>query len=315
MISVNHYKTTINVVTGLDRIKLRVEFFNSNEQSEMITALKSLLSDDTEKMYFQDNFNNNSLFINGYSQRNKYLSIVSSCYNKSIFINKKKNLVPIFSVTVEFAGLKSYNDKKDGLMNKYLMKVISLFNFNNINFEVIGLDLFVDMDKPFKNIFSFCNKKVGKVKYYKTLEKQYHFGTHYIEKFNNTHKNVMKRAYLYDKSLKENLLLPITRFELKIQTRFFNRNKIDNSFDQYIFYTNLLNRLIESYHILYFSNLGIKDIELNLYSLLEDSMRRRDIYKLSLNNYRIIPDISNVVDYLLNLLIYCNPYLHIKSPR
>ena len=80
------------------------------------------------------------------------------------------------------------------------MKVISLFNFSNINFEVIGLDLFVDMDKPFKNIFSFCNKKVGKVKYYKTLEKQYHFGTHYIEKFNNTQKNVMRSAYLYDKS-------------------------------------------------------------------------------------------------------------------
>ena len=313
MISVNHYKTTINVVTGLDRIKLRVEFFNSNEQSEMITALKSLLSDDTEKMYFQDNFNNNSLFINGYSQRNKYLSIVSSCYNKSIFINKKKNLVPIFSVTVEFAGLKSYNDNKDILMNKYLMKVISYLNFNLINFEVIGLDLFVDVDKPFINMFAFCNKKVGKVKYYKTLEKQYHFGTHYIEKFNNTHKNIMRRAYLYDKSLKENLFLPITRFELKIQTRFFNRNKIDNFFGKKIFYTNLLNRLIESYHILYFSNLRIKDIELNSFSLLEDSLRRRDIYKLSLNNYRIIPDISNVVDDLLNLLVYCNPYLHIRQ--
>ncbi len=32
---------------------------------------------------------------------------------------------------------------------------------------------------------------------------------------------------------------------------------------------------------------------------LEDTIRRRDIYKLPLNNYRIIPNISNVVDDLL----------------
>ncbi|WP_418185467.1 hypothetical protein ACNSOS_00215 [Aliarcobacter vitoriensis] len=311
MISVNNYKASYNVVTGLDRIKLRVEFFDLKEQSEIITALKSLLSDGIEKMYFKDTFNNNSLFINGYYQKNKYLSIIGSSYNKSIFIKKKKNIVPIFSVTVEFAGLKSYNYKKDNLMNKYLMKVISYLNLNFINFEVIGLDLFVDVDKPFKNMFAFCNKKVGKVKYYKTLEKQYNIGTHYIEKFNNTHKNVMKRAYLYDKSLKENLLLPITRFELKIQTRFFNRNKIDDLFDKKIFYTNLLNRLIESYHILYFRSIIVKNIELDSYAFFEDTMRRRDIYKLFLNNYRIIPDISNVVDDLINLLVYCNRDLHI----
>ncbi|WP_148624681.1 hypothetical protein [Aliarcobacter cryaerophilus] len=304
MINGNNYKASYNVVTGLDRIKLRVEFFDSNEQSEFIIALKSLLSDSIEKIYFKDNSQNNSLFINGYYQRNKYLSIVSSCYSKSKCINKKKDIVTIFSVTVEFAGLKSYNYKKDNLMNKYIMMVISYLNLNFINFEVIGLDLFVDVDKPFENMFAFCNKKVGKVKYYKTLEKQYHFGTHYIEKFNNTHKNVMRRAYLYDKSLKEKLLFPITRFELKIQTRFFNRNKIDNFFDKKIFYTNLLNRLIESYHILYFRSIAIKNLELASYAFLEDNIRRRDIYKLFLNHYRIIPDISNVVDDLLNLLVH-----------
>ena len=304
MINGNNYKASYNVVTGLDRIKLRVEFFDSNEQSEFIIGLKSLLSDSIEKIYFKDNSKNNSLFINGYYQRNKYLSIVSSCYSKSKCINKKKDIVTIFSVTVEFAGLKSYNYKKDNLMNKYLMMVISYLNLNFINFEVIGLDLFVDVDKPFENMFAFCNKKVGKVKYYKTLEKQYHFGTHYIEKFNNTHKNVMRRAYLYDKSLKENLFLTITRFELKIQTRFFNRNKIDNFFDKKIFYTNLLNRLIESYHILYFRSIAIKNLELASYAFLEDNIRRRDIYKLFLNHYRIIPDISNVVDDLLNLLVH-----------
>lgn len=313
MINVNN--TAINIATGLDRVKLRVEFFNSNEQSELIIALKSLLSDGMKSMYFRDNYSNNSLFINGYYLGNMYLSIIGSCYSKSMFINKKKDIVSIFSVTVEFAGLKSYNDKKDNLMHQYLMKVISLFNFYNINYEVIGLDLFVDVDKPFKNMFAFCNKKVGKVKYYKTLEKQYHFGTHYIEKFNNTHKNVMKRAYLYDKSLKEDLLLPVTRFELKIQTRFFNRCKIYNFFDRKIFYTNLLNRLMESYHILYFRSLVLKNQELASYALFEDTIRRRDFYKLSLNNYRIIPNISNVVDDLLNLLDYCNPYLHIKSFR
>lgn len=304
MINGNNYKASYNVVTGLDRIKLRVEFFDSNEQSEFIIGLKSLLSDSIEKIYFKDNSKNNSLFINGYYQRNKYLSIVSSCYSKSKCINKKKDIVTIFSVTVEFAGLKSYNYKKDNLMNKYLMMVISYLNLNFINFEVIGLDLFVDVDKPFENMFAFCNKKVGKVKYYKTLEKQYHFGTHYIEKFNNTHKNVMRRAYLYNKSLKENLFLPTTRFELKIQTRFFNRNKIDNFFDKKIFYTNLLNRLIESYHILYFRSIAIKNLELASYAFLEDNIRRRDIYKLFLNHYRIIPDISNVVDDLLNLLVH-----------
>ncbi|MCT7482408.1 hypothetical protein [Aliarcobacter cryaerophilus] len=313
MINVNN--TAINVVTGLDRIKLRVEFFDSKEQNGLITALKSLLSDGMESMYLKDTYSNNSLFINGYYLGKMYLSIIGSCYSKRMFINKKKDIVSIFSVTVEFAGLKSYNDKKDNLMHQYLMKVISLFNFYNINFEVIGLDLFVDVDKPFENMFAFCNKKVGGVKYYKTLENQHNIGTHYIEKLNNTHKNVMKRAYLYDKSLKEKLLFPITRFELKIQTRFFNRNKMNVFFDRKMFYTNLLNRLMESYHILYFRSLVLKNQELASYALFEDTIRRRDFYKLSLNNYRIIPNISNVVDDLLNLLDYCNPYLHIKSFR
>ena len=221
MINVNN--TAINIATGLDRVKLRVEFFNSNEQSELIIALKSLLSDGMKSMYFRDNYSNNSLFINGYCLGNMYLSIIGSCYSKSMFINKKKRLVYIYSVTVEFAGLKSYNYKKDNIMHNYLMKVISLFNFSNINFEVIGLDLFVDVNKPFKNMFAFCNKKVGGVKYYKTLENQHNIGTHYIEKLNYTHKNVMKRGYLYNKSLKEKLLFPITRFELKLQTRLFGR--------------------------------------------------------------------------------------------
>lgn len=313
MINVNN--TAINIATGLDRVKLRVESFNSNEQSELIIALKSLLSDGMKSMYFRDNYSNNSLFINGYYLGNMYLSIIGSCYSKSMFINKKKRLVYRYSVTVEFAGLKSYNYKKDNIMHNYLMKVISLFNFSNINFEVIGLDLFVDVNKPFKNMFAFCNKKVGGVKYYKTLENQHNIGTHYIEKLNYTHKNVMKRGYLYNKSLKEKLLFPITRFELKLQTRLFNRNKIDNSFDKKIFYANLLNRLIDSYHILYFKNISVKNQELASYALFEDIIRRRDIYKLPLNNYRIIPNISNVVDDLLNLLDYCNPYLHIKSLR
>ena len=83
MINVNN--TAINIATGLDRVKLRVEFFNSNEQSELIIALKSLLSDGMKSMYFRDNYSNNSLFINGYYLGNMYLSIIGSCYSKHIF--------------------------------------------------------------------------------------------------------------------------------------------------------------------------------------------------------------------------------------
>ena len=91
MINVNN--TAINIATGLDRVKLRVEFFNSNEQSELIIALKSLLSDGMKSMYFRDNYSNNSLFINGYCLGNMYLSIIGSCYSKSMFINKKKGII------------------------------------------------------------------------------------------------------------------------------------------------------------------------------------------------------------------------------
>ena len=76
-----------------------------------------------------------------------------------------------------------------------------------------------------------------------------------------------------------------------------------------------LQLMLDSYHILYFKNISVKNQELASYALFEDTIRRRDINKLPLNNYRIIPNISNVVDDLLNLLDYCNPYLHIKSLR
>ena len=284
----------------IDNIKLQVEFYNSNDQRSIVSEVINALQSTYSYLHIKYNMNSNTkgLLVHGmFTGGSKILEIKSGNY--FIKSNRDNTKIPIYYISIEVAGLKQYN-KNDKIAYDCLMRTVAYFNTNNLSFFYTGIDIAVDMQCPFINTYGFCNKKsAGKKNYYKVYEQQQYLTTHYIEKYNHTHNNVMKRSYLYDKSFKNgNTTHCLTRFELKLQSRFFNR--YDYSF-------GILQEQLDKYHILYFSTIQEKDAALSLYARYEDTIRRRDLHKLGLDRYRILPDTSEIENFLFNLY---NVYEH-----
>ena len=63
----------------------------------------------------------------------------------------------------------------------------------------------------------------------------------------------------------------------------------------------MLQNELNRYHILYFPTLEEKDAALSLYAHYEDTIRRRDLHKLGLDRYRVIPDTKEIEYFLFSL--------------
>ena len=272
--------------TNIDTLKLKIDFKFSSEQREVMNNIsKCLITTYSFLNITYDTSTNVVLIHRVHTAGTKILELVSGSYQ-----NIYKNT--IYFIAIEFAGLKRYN-KFDKIAMDCLIRVVAYLNTNNIPFNFTGIDIAVDIHIPFINTYSFCNKKAAHVTRYTTYEKQPHASTQYIEKFLLTHHRVMKRAYLYDKSIKEeDLCYNITRFELKLQSNFFNKHS---------FMVGVLEKELDRYHILCFPTLQEKAIELSMYAQYENTIRRRDLHKLGLDRYRVIPDTKEIEYFLFSL--------------
>lgn len=279
----------IQYTVHIDRLKLQIDFLNSSKQREIMDELVRALY--TSYPFLNVEYNTNHMSSGAYTNAiytggSKILELTSGAF-------KDKNKRTIYFITVEIAGLKQYN-KNDKITYDCLIRVVAYLNTYMIDFNYTGIDIAVDMECPFVNTYGFCNKKSARKKnYYKVGEIQPYATTHYIEKYNHTHNRVMKRSYLYDKSIKQgNIYYPLTRFELKLQSNLFNRHPYTAS---------MLQEQLDKYHILYFPTVDEKYQALSLYAANEDTIRRRDLHKLGLEQYRIVPDISEIEDLLIEL--------------
>lgn len=272
--------------TNIDTLKLQIDFRFSSEQREVMNNISEyLITTYSFLNVTYDTSTNVALTHRVHTAGTKILELVSGSYQ-----NIYKNT--IYFIAIEFAGLKRYN-KFDKIAMDCLIRVVAYLNTNNILFNFTGIDIAVDIHIPFINTYSFCNKKAPHVTYYTTYEKQPYASTQYIEKFLLTHHRVMKRAYLYDKSIKEeDLCYNITRFELKLQSNFFNKHP---------FMVGVLEKELDRYHILCFPTLQEKAIALSMYAQYENIIRRRDLHKLGLEQYRILPYTNKIDSFLFSL--------------
>ena len=277
---------------GLDNIKLQVDLHNLYSQRELFNKITYALTSTYSNLFISYDTNTQKRVLSHslLSAGKKIMEINTGTYTRGH--RSDKNRVTIFYITIELAGMKRYNDYTDTLSVNCLKRVSALFNSNNIRFDVTGVDLYVDVEAPFTNLYAIANRKASGVAYYGVNEPQPYASTFYIEKYNNTHTNVMKRAYLYDKGIKDNLLYTITRFELKLQTRFFSKNRFTN---------DLLQEQLDKYHILLFPTLEEKSSVLSYYAIHHLTTRRRDFYKLELERYRLLPDASGVESFIFEL--------------
>jgi hypothetical protein len=94
-------------------------------------------------------------------------------------------------------------------------------------------------------------------------------------------KNTMSRAYLYDKRYKElskfkrDIGFDLTRFELKLQKRYFVKNKYDGS--------NLY-KAMQKYRVLYFEDMKQKELFIQLYNNANTSRKRHKVLDVALES-------------------------------
>ncbi len=198
-----------------------------------------------------------------------------------------------YYINIKFAGLKKYNDLLDTASHNSLLTICTYLNSRSIIFKLTELDVCIDIECKFEHILAICTKKSARSKYYDFLSKQAYDTTTYIEKIKKVKRDkALLRAYVYDKSAKEGLCTPITRFELKLQSKYFSKYgfRIDN-----------IQKAFDRYHVMYFPNIEDK------YRKIEEYRSYKHVYKrererLELDNYRLHADMGYIEHFIYNML-------------
>lgn len=208
-----------------------------------------------------------------------------------------------YYINIRFAGLKSYHVLIDNVSNYYLHVIVSYLNYYQIGFKLSELDVAIDVHYfPFENLLAICTTKTSRSIYHELDEVQRYNGeTTYIEKFTSadTIDTALKRAYLYDKTKKEaatrnnNMDIPVVRFEVKLQSSYFNK---------YGFDLNKLNETLNMYHLLYFHDRDNKYALIDRYNSYS-VVRKREINRMGLEQVRLHFNTSYIRDFINTLLV------------
>jgi hypothetical protein len=185
-----------------------------------------------------------------------------------------------YYVAVSFYGLKSH---------------IGILNTFSIEYVFTELDVCLDISVQIDNVLAICTTKLPRTKYHSLNNSFYNGDSIYIEKFTKDKLNYYsQRAYVYNKTKKENLNYPITRFELKLQKLFFFTNELDSE--------TIINAL-SRYTVMYFQNINEKNIIIDKYNSY-CRISKRDIERIGLDRYKLKPDVVKIEKFINNLKSY-----------
>jgi len=200
-----------------------------------------------------------------------------------------------YYVAVSFAGLKSYIGVLDNLSKGCLFATCGILNTFNIDYMFTELDVCLDISARIDNVLAICTTKLPRTEYHLVNHRFYNGDTVYIEKISKSRLTYnSQRAYVYNKAKKENLIYPLTRFELKLQKLFFLNNELN--------FSTIINAL-DRYTIMYFQNINEKNIIVDKYNSYS-RVSKRDIYRMGLDKYRLKPDVVKIERFINNLRSY-----------
>jgi hypothetical protein len=200
-----------------------------------------------------------------------------------------------YYVAVSFYGLKSHIGILDNLSIGCLFTVCGILNTFSIEYVFTELDVCLDISVKIDNVLAICTTKLPRTEYHSLNNSFYNGDSIYIEKFTKDKLNYYsQRAYVYNKTKKENLNYPITRFELKLQKLFFFTNELDSET-----IINALNR----YTVMYFQNINEKNIIIDKYNSY-CRISKRDIERIGLDRYKLKPDVVKIEKFINNLKSY-----------
>lgn len=296
-------------LTGVDTIKIQIDVEHDDKeiqhsmQQDIIDWIYNFTYDNLpgvkiekiEHKYGENDTDKRAEYVVIKNKRNVF-SICSGATR----IKSDETLKIIRYVSLEFAGLQSYNHSLDQIARYSLKKIVGFLNSSSINWKITELDIFLDVMCKLKNIYAFCNTKAPNVLYHGVDSVQkYKDETEYIEMFESEEQmnEATKRAYVYDKGLKyykkfcKKLAYDITRFELKLQPKFFTYDEcsIDN-----------IKKALDKYSILAFEDLSIKSKLLNYFRRFP-ALTKSELEHIKLDRFRLIPDIDFVATFLYEL--------------
>lgn len=279
----------MNYHTVIDTVKVQVDFNTALEQQEALNTLIHTLAT-TSTFYIQYK---NEVFQRDYciySYQTIIATITTGSYSER---SHHVGYIHKYYISVKLAGLCRYDEKIDFISRYCLLKICAFFNDNNIAFKLTELDVCIDTECEFHHLLALCVKKSPKTDYYKPSDMQTYTNTTYIEKIpsKNLEKAVL-RAYTYNKSLKERLSKHITRFELKLQPKYFHK---------YSFNITSIEKALSRYYVMYFKNSYERTRIIEAYEKYQ-LFRKREIDRLNLEKYRLNPDITKIKSFLEQLL-------------
>lgn len=273
--------------TGLDKLGLRIEFDAAVEQREMILELFEYITKKYKSIYIGkiESPSLNEYYI--YHNKKTIFGAISGCYRKK---NPKASGYYLqYYLNITFAGLKRYDDALDELTKNVLYSIYAFLHTKNIEYINTAADVYLDIKCPIDNVLSLCVKKAASVKYYKLNEVQEKTNINYIEKVaEKKYNKTALRGYWYNKAKRAKLKYHLTRFELKLQPKYFYR---------YGFSLEAMEKALDRYLILYFDNVDEKQQKIDKYSRY-NHVAKRELKKLEFDKYKLKFDIKAITKFL-----------------
>lgn len=270
--------------TNIDTVAIQLDFNSHQEQRDMLNALWQWIIDNkiaklTEfKTGRLNKFHKYSMFY-GHSK----IATIHTGYTS------RKSSNALYYLRIRFAGLKSFNTKADRASYDALMHICAYLNTNKVSFRFVELDIAIDTFCKFNNILAGCIKPTRNVRYNPLGYTQYFnkVPTMYLEELSDVgrRKNAYMRSYLYNKGAKENLEYEVTRWELKLQNRYF----LDNGFNMYA-----IEKALNKYRIAYFN----KALHPSIISHYDSFAKLGQEYSYT----NIYPDVDAIKEFIATIL-------------
>jgi hypothetical protein len=295
-----------NIVnTYIDTLGIRCECDNKKQREGLFNALIDfLLERKSVGIRYNKERSTEHYQITDLLYGNSKLASIERGYYK----NKYNRLNPDnYYLNINFYGLKRYNNKKDEASFFLIRTITAFLNTYNVDFKLTELDIALDIKTKIDNILAVCVSRSPNVSYYQlgdidadgnTIQNDK--GTYYIEKLSDKQKkNAMNRVYLYDKRKKESdkfkrdIGFDLTRFEVKLQTRFFAKKTFE---------PNSIYKALAKYNVLYFTDKNQKQQLIKKLNNTRNARQRKKIISTALKHNRSITRLTTQMNIIGNFL-------------
>ncbi|QOY51364.1 hypothetical protein [Candidatus Sulfurimonas baltica] len=281
----------MRAVTNIDNITLQITCDDKEEQREKLEGLIAFVEERDFLKVIRPQYAKKERDIKIRNKRNTIAKIGTGVYCAGKDMNGKK--IVKHYIAIKFAGLSKYIKRLDSLSNNLLFSIAAYMNSHeSIEYTLTAIDICIDLECRFEHMAVICTKHVSRSQYYELTEKQTYITTNNIERMSKAKlKRAALRSYFYYKTRKDKLDYPLSRYELKLNSKFLKTHGVKMDAIE-----NALNR----YHVMYFKDLAVKKTTIEEYTRSELD-RQKKIDTLKLEDYRVYADI-NYIEHFLNVL-------------